>query len=124
MPSSKTLSDIAASNQLKISIDVITPNQAWTRQVRGTYHLLYPWMIGDFVHLEDFKQWLKLYEQHIHGNGNNGSPTTKALSPSPYTTARANALLLPSDVLGKIRRGLTSAISTVSQLNFFNKREL
>lgn len=124
MPSSKQLSDLAAANQLKISISVITRNQAWQRQVRGAYHFMYPWIVGDFLHLEDFGDWLKLYDKHTHGNGNNGSPTSKPLTVAPLTNAKALSYLVPTQALGKIRKGLTDALNVITELSLFNKRKL
>lgn len=112
-------SNLSASNQLKINIQVITNGQKWARQIHGVYTLLYPWMIGDFVHLDDFKQWLKGYDQHIHGNGNNGSPTTKLQVPVNYTTAKANANLIQTQGVGKIRKGFADATKTISAIANF-----
>ena len=60
-------SDLAASNQLNISIKVITNAQGWKNQIRGVYTFLYPHMIKDFVHLDDWKQWRDAYVPYLLG---------------------------------------------------------
>ena len=94
----------AATNILKISIDVITEAQAWRSQVHGAYSLLYPWMVGDWLHLEDFDQWEKtFYSTHIHPspNGVTGVQATKTV----VMIERALSYLESVAPLGAIRRG-------------------
>lgn len=102
--------DISAANQLNISITTITPAQAWKRQVRGVYSLIYLYAQQDFVHIKDFQQWIRTtWKPHTHTNGNNGNPTGPPIQPSIYTDTFAKALLLPVIALGAIRRGILEA---------------
>ena len=105
-------SDLAASNQLNISIKVITNAQGWKNQIRGVYTFLYPHMIKDFVHLDDWKQWRDAFDNHIHGNGNNGSPTTPITVPIIWTEQKANANVTSNDAVGDIRKGFDQVKET------------
>ena len=110
-------SDLAASNQLNISIKVITNAQGWKNQIRGVYTFLYPHMIKDFVHLDDWKQWRTSFDKHGHSNGNNGSPTgtpgeLPALTPIIWTEQKAKANVTSNDAVGDIRKGFDQVKET------------
>jgi len=117
-------SDLAASNQLKISILVISNAQAWKNQIRGVYTLLYPHAIKDFVHLDDYKVWRDKFDRHIHGNGNNGSPTTIITIPILFNTQKAKSLVQTNDAVGSIRKGFNQAKAAISKLDEFNKKKV
>lgn len=119
-----TKSDLAASNQLNISIKLITNAQAWKNQIRGVYTLVYPHAIKDFVHLDDWKQWRQAFDKHIHGNGNNGSPTTAITVPIMWTEQKAKANVVSNDAVGNIRKGFNQADETLSKLDKFNKKKI
>lgn len=117
--------DLQAANQLNINITTITPAQSWKRQVRGSYALLYLHAQNDFLHIDDFTDFLdKFYSKHTHGNGNNGSPTTKVIEPAKVTDTNAKSLLIQSQVLGKIREGITGAVRSIEDIDKTNSREL
>lgn len=100
------LIDIVGSNIAQVAPPVVTAGQAWKIQVLGTYNYIYPYAAKDFVHIADFKLWLKtFFDTHIHGNGNDGAPTTKPMLPTEILQAVALALLQPNPVLGTIRLG-------------------
>lgn len=104
--------DVASANKLNISITTITPAQAWKRQIRGAYTFMYPYIQGDFLHLEDFDQWnAEYFKTHKHRDSR-GYTTTTPISLSILTTERARSYLQNNKVLGYIRKG----ISTVSRL--------
>ena len=105
-------SDLAASNQLNISIKVITNAQGWKNQIRGVYTFLYPHMIKDFVHLDDWKQWRDAFDKHIHGNGNNGSPTTAITVPIIWTEQKARANVTSNDAVENVRKGFDQVKET------------
>jgi hypothetical protein len=105
-------SDLAASNQLNISIKVITNAQGWKNQIRGVYTFLYPHMIKDFTHLDDWKQWRQAYDKHLHGNGNNGSPTTAPTVPIIWTEQKAKANVTSNDAVGNVRKGFNQVDET------------
>lgn len=97
------ISNAAATNILNITIDVITAAQAWRNQVRGTYTLLYPWMIGDWFHLQDFEAWVQsVFVPHIHATPN--GPSSPTSTPSTFGNTMARTYLSPSPPLGQVRR--------------------
>ena len=104
--------DLAAANQLKVSIKLITNAQAWKNQIRGVYSFLYPHMIKDFTHLDDWAQWRKAFDQHLHGNGNNGSPTTPPQQPIIWTEQKAKSNITRNDAVGDVRKGFSQIDET------------
>lgn len=122
------LVDVAAANQLDISITTVTTSQSWKRQVRGVYSLIYLHAQKDFLHIDDFSDWLsKSYQKHTHGPppGCKGAPkTSPPLEPTQISDTRAKALLVAAQPLGKIRKGITGASSSISEIDEANDREL
>ena len=105
------LSEVAAQNQLKINIAVITLAQSWINQIAGVYSFLYPLATEDFVHLKDFEVWRTQYDLHIHNNGNNGSPVTPPAVPIQWNQeAIAKAMIAINSSVGQLK-------STVIQAN-------
>lgn len=122
---SNRLVDVAASNTLQAEIIPITRGQAWLRQVRGTYNLIYTYAQADFLHLDDFNDFLqKSYSKHTHGNGNNGSPTSAVLQPATLANTRAQALLRPAGPLGKMRKGISDALRSIQFIDRTNSSDL
>jgi hypothetical protein len=125
MSFSDRLSDATGANQLNVQISLITNAQAWTRQVRGTYSLIYAHAQADFLHLEDFNQFLQnIYAPHTHGNGNNGSPTTSVIEPAVVSNTEAQALLEAGGALGKIRTGISDASRSIDFIDKTNAEDL
>lgn len=121
------LVDLQAANQLDISITNITAGQSWKRQVRGVYSLIYLHAQKDFLHIEDFSDWVdKSYQKHTHGRpGCKGGPkTTPVEQPSKLSDAKAKSYLVAAQPLGKIRKGVTGASSSISQIDDANSRDL
>jgi hypothetical protein len=116
------LIDVAGSNIAQVAPPVVTAGQAWKIQILGTYNLVYPYAAKDFVHIADFQAWLKaFFDTHIHGNGNDGSPTTKPMLPTQILQALAAALLQPNAAVGTLRLGnpldqVTTASLTASAI--------
>lgn len=116
--------DLAAANRLQISITTITPAQAWKRQVRGAYHFIYPYAIKDFVHREDFFEWLRndyMKHQHI---GNKGRPTSAPRGTTIFSNEKARALLQKVPTLGYVRTGITTIIQAIRDIYRTNTSRL
>lgn len=120
----KRLVDLQAANQLDISIQSITPAQAWKRQVRGVYSLIYLYAQQDFLHIEDFVEWIKntyLKHQHVRCKS---KPTSEPIQPSVLTDEKAKSYLTAAKPLGKIRKGISEAIRAIQDIYNVNNRNL
>lgn len=109
--------DLSAANKLNISITSITPSAAWKRQIRGSYTYMYPYIQGDFLHLEDFDQWNSQYFKTHKHKGNKGYQTSAPLYESILTTEKARSYLENNKVLGYIRKGISTIARLIDDLN-------
>lgn len=118
-------SDLAAANQLQISLQTITPAQAWMKQVRGTYNFIYTYAMKDFLHIDDFSDWVQNYYQlHTHAGVQNGGGKTLIPDGSKLSNTRARSLLEANAVLGQIRTGISEASILTTEVNLVNKRQV
>lgn len=116
-------SNLLASNQLKIDIRVISNAQAWAEQVRGVYHLIYPYIVDDFSHTKDIQQWIDdVFTKHKHmrpgcQGGAITEPTMAPESSSQIPDKEGKGLLESNSVLGKVRKGLSDLARLVTGVN-------
>jgi len=116
--------DLIVTNQLKIDIRVITKAQAWAEQVRGVYHLLYPYIVADFSHTDDIQQWVDQVfssHTHTHTHGPSGPPIG---GKTQITDSKGKSLLESNSVLGKVKKGLSDLKRLVLGIDKVNNREL
>lgn len=118
--------NLLAANQLKIDIRVITRAQSWAEQVRGVYHLLYPYIVDDFSHTDDIQDWIdNIFAKHKHMRpGCQGGVITEAVMPpassSQIPDKTGKGLLENNSVLGKVKRGLSDLARLVAGINRVN----
>jgi hypothetical protein len=108
--------DVLASNQLDISILVISNAQAWKEQVLGAYHLLYPEIVEDFPHRNDVQEWVdEVFAKHGHavapgcqgsaitqitlGTGSGGEKDVGSLKGKEFNEV--------NKILGKVKKGIS-----------------
>lgn len=122
----KKTSDITASNQLKITLTTITKGQSWRRQIRGAYHLIYPWIVTDFPHIGDVNEWIdNAFKAHIHltSQGPTDPPKSPALN-FPLSKTKGNDEIEELSSVGKIRKGLTGASASVKDISKEQQRKV
>lgn len=119
-------SDLVASNQLKISITTITRGQAWRRQIRGLYHLIYPWIITDFTHTDDIDAWIQqVYAMHTHAGVYPGQSVTAVPGQMGQTgNTEGKALIEGNSAVGKVRSGLSDLATSTKEISQVNQQEL
>lgn len=104
--------NLSAANTLKISIQSISQAQAWKNLVWGTYGVIYPHIVADFVHIKDLKDWIdKTFAKHVHPGVESGpSKTQKPLPGSALQDDQARGLLVSGKPLDKVRKGTNTKI--------------
>lgn len=118
------VSNLVASNRLKISIVNITAGQAWANQIRGVYHLIYPWALVDFVHINDFKKWVRTYYAKHRHIGTHGVTTPPQPAAAPIGREMGKSLLIAVAAIGKARNGMFTLNTTINQIYLAQKEKI